>query len=404
MRDFDRLVRKAVNRPSPIWVVTPLRPAWRAPVSSTLIQAALARPARKTSRSSATNASSRPVSSRTTCRFEMTTPMPLSRAVSRSLVTWPWTWPARTNRRSAGPNPPTIPAGSGADDRPPVRRQPALPAVADHPRHQQQILDDDVLVALEARAGRRRGRQHALFADDQAISLGTTSTLALRLARRPRRRRRARLLHPGRLQLRPRRQPLQPGNLLLESGVLRPQPEHLGQQARDQRPKVPDRQPLDLLGLGQRHGQGESHTMPCAKNFLRLMPGNSAPVTRGQRARSRRPGSRRRGAAAGVDPPCLPLAAPRLRRWRLRRCQTADRSRRAQHLDAGDRQAFGYRARLRTAAPKVGSQQTLRGSIAIAVSPKDFEGLIETAAAWLMLASVKLLLRRLREDNQLMGY
>ena len=39
------------------------------------------------------------------------------------------------------------------------------------------------------------------------------------------------------------------------------------------------------------------------------------------RARGRRPGPRRRGAAAGVDPPCLPLAAPCLRRWRLCRRQ-----------------------------------------------------------------------------------
>lgn len=35
---------------------------------------------------------------------------------------------------------------------------------------------------------------------------------------------------------------------------------------------------------------------------------------------------------------------------------------------------------------------------------KDFETLIQTAAAWLMLASVKLLSRRLAKDNQLMGY
>ena len=165
------------------------------------------------------------------------------------------------------------PGRQRGDDRAPIRRQPALPAIADHPWHQDQILDDDVLVALEARAGRRRRLQHLLLADHQVIPLRATSTLALRLARLPRRRRLARLLHPGRLQLRPRRQPLQPGNLLPESGVLRPKPELLGQQARDQSPEVPDRQPLDRLRFGQRHGQGESHTKPCAKNFLHLMPG-----------------------------------------------------------------------------------------------------------------------------------
>jgi hypothetical protein len=52
--------------------------------------------------------------SRTTCRFEMSTPMPFSSAVSRSLVTCPWMWPAKTRRRSSGPNPPTMPAGSAA--------------------------------------------------------------------------------------------------------------------------------------------------------------------------------------------------------------------------------------------------------------------------------------------------
>ena len=44
-------------------------------------------------------------------------------------------------------------------------------------------------------------------------------------------------------------------------------------RCRDQSPEVPDRQPLDLLAFGQRHGQGESHTKPCAKNFPHLMPG-----------------------------------------------------------------------------------------------------------------------------------
>lgn len=137
------------------------------------------------------------------------------------------------------------------DDRTPIRRQPALAAVADHARHQQQILDDDVLIALEARPGRRRCRQHALFANHQAIPLGTAPTLALWLARRLRRRRLARFLHPGRLQLRPRRQALQPSDLLPKSGILRPQPGHLGQQALDQGPQLPDRQPLDRLGFGQ---------------------------------------------------------------------------------------------------------------------------------------------------------
>ena len=77
-------MRKAVNRASPICVVTPSVRACRAAVSSTLIQAALARPARSTSRSSATKRSSGPVSSRTTWRLEISIPIPDSNAVSRS--------------------------------------------------------------------------------------------------------------------------------------------------------------------------------------------------------------------------------------------------------------------------------------------------------------------------------
>ena len=41
-------------------------------------------------------------------------PIPASRAVSRSVVTWPWACATSRKRRSPGPKPPTMPAGSGA--------------------------------------------------------------------------------------------------------------------------------------------------------------------------------------------------------------------------------------------------------------------------------------------------
>jgi len=94
--------------------------ACRAAVSSTVTQRAVARPARSTSRSSATRPSSREVSSRTTWRFEISMPIPASSAASRSVVTWPWACATSRKRRSPGPKPPTIPAGRGASTVPPA--------------------------------------------------------------------------------------------------------------------------------------------------------------------------------------------------------------------------------------------------------------------------------------------
>ena len=52
--------------------------------------------------------------SRTTWRLEISTPIPFSKAVSRSVVTCPCACSASTKRRSSGPKPPTIPAGNAA--------------------------------------------------------------------------------------------------------------------------------------------------------------------------------------------------------------------------------------------------------------------------------------------------
>ena len=56
-------------------------------------------------------------------------------------------------------------------------------------------------------------------------------------------------------------------------------------------------------------------------------------------ARRRHPGSRRRGRRAGFDPRSLPLAAPRLRRWRLCWRKAGDEARRDGAVDACHRQA-----------------------------------------------------------------
>ncbi len=125
---------------------------------------------------------------------------------------------------------------------------------------------------------------------------------------------------------------------------------------------------------------------------------------RGQRARGRRPGPRRGSAAAGLDPPRFPLAAPRLRRRRLCRHQAADRAGHTRHVDAGDRQASDGAKGFALLPRRWVVERTLAWLNRNRRLAKDFEALIETATAWLMLASVKLLSRRLARDNQPIGY
>src|SRR3984893_8493202 len=91
-------------------------------------------------------------------------------------------------------------------------------------------------------------------------------------------------------------------------------------------------------------------------------------------ARRRHPGSRRRGRRAGVDPRSLPLAAPRLRRWRLCWRKAGDEARRDGAVDACHRQAtrsghrllpassaLGRRANRRLAWPQPAAGKRLRG-------------------------------------------
>src|SRR5688572_320471 len=83
-----------------------------------------------------------------------------------------------------------------------VRCQPALPAIADAAGPQHQILNDEIRVALEARAGRHGGRDDLVF-DGHARRHRAAAAL-----RRAGRLRLAGRLHPARLQLRAALQPL----------------------------------------------------------------------------------------------------------------------------------------------------------------------------------------------------
>src|SRR5262249_11264798 len=75
----------------------------RAPVSSTVIHAAEDSPVRSTSRASLRKVSWPSMSSRITCRLEITMPMSLSRLTRRGTVTWPCTYCEMTKRLSSAP-------------------------------------------------------------------------------------------------------------------------------------------------------------------------------------------------------------------------------------------------------------------------------------------------------------
>jgi hypothetical protein len=173
------------------------------------------------------------------------------------------------------------PGRQGCRDRLSVRGPPAFAAVADHARHQEQVLDDDVLVALEARSGWHRDREHLVLDAAPPVALGAAPAAPPRSLAGRRRRGVARPLQARGLPLRPRRQPLEPGDLVLQLSVLGPQrgillaqPDDLVQQPRHQGSKIPDRQRLDLRGFGQRHRPGGPHLLPPTKPLPTLMPGN----------------------------------------------------------------------------------------------------------------------------------
>src|SRR3954453_15903965 len=70
------------------------------------------------------------------------------------------------------------------EDGPPVGREPAFPADAHDMRAQHQILDDEVLVALEARPGRHVGLDDALLFNDQPLGLALPDAALAGLVRR----------------------------------------------------------------------------------------------------------------------------------------------------------------------------------------------------------------------------
>jgi hypothetical protein len=105
-----------------------------------------------------------------------------------------------------------------------VRRLPPLAPITRRFRLQHQVLNDDVLEALVARACRGLERKRLRAVDRKPQDAGAAPPLrrpilaALRFALKPIRR----LLHAGSLLRRTRRQMLQPRNLVLQRPVLEP--------------------------------------------------------------------------------------------------------------------------------------------------------------------------------------
>jgi hypothetical protein len=135
------------------------------------------------------------------------------------------------------------PARQGRHHQPPSRRQPPLAAAAHRLGPQHQILDQEVLVAVEPRAGRHRGAQHPLLDRHARLHLAAAAAGAvarwLRLGR---------LLHAARLDRWPALQPLEAGDLL----ALRRHPplefRHLAQQLDNQRLQLGRRKRVGVCG------------------------------------------------------------------------------------------------------------------------------------------------------------
>ena len=108
-----------------------------------------------------------------------------------------------------------------------------------------------------------------------------------------------------------------------------------------------------------------------------------------------RPGPRRRAGGAEIHPRPLALAAPCLRRRRLCRPQAERRPAPHRRLDPRDHQALRHRQGLRGPAAPMGRRAHLRLARRCRRLAKDWEKSIASAEAWIFVAHIRLLTRRL---------
>jgi hypothetical protein len=135
-----------------------------------------------------------------------------------------------------------------------VRRLPALAPIKRRLSFQHQVLNDDLLIALAARARRGLNRQHHGSVDRKPRDARTAPPLRrlILLAIRPI----CRLVHPRRFERRTRRQMLQPGDLVLQRLVINPQPRNGRAQLlvfRPQTPQFPNQMANQTDQFSRRH-------------------------------------------------------------------------------------------------------------------------------------------------------
>src|SRR3954471_5899317 len=121
------------------------------------------------------------------------------------------------------------PARQRRHDQLPGRRQPALPAIADATGPQDQVLNDEIYVALKPRAGWHRDLDDLVF-DGHARRHRTAAALA-----KMRRLRLAGPLHSARFERWPALEPFQPCDLRTLGRYRLLQGRHLAQQPDDKR-------------------------------------------------------------------------------------------------------------------------------------------------------------------------
>src|SRR3954447_10289476 len=205
--------------------------------------------------------------------------MPSARSwvTRRGTVTWPWMVLQQHEAAQFRPEVAGNPGRHRREHGQALGGHPAFAADAHDVRPHHKILDDEVLIALEARAGRNRGRDDALFVDDQPRGLALLRPMLSDAAHRLGL---GLLLHAARLDRRTRRHALQPGDLRaqfshrpLQRGVLR-------QQALGQGLKVATRQARKGDLFRSRHarknwrptGTAQPHSASYLPGVLPLLP------------------------------------------------------------------------------------------------------------------------------------
>ena len=143
-------------------------------------------------------------------------PKPVSCAARRGIVTCPWWYWLRMKRLEVRPEMAGDALWQSGHNRPAGWKQPALAPAADRPRLYDDILDDKVLVAFEARPFRQAVRlENTSLVNGEGRPLGAAVALPPGAPGSIRR-----LLHATGLELGPSLQALEPRDLLAQLSVL----------------------------------------------------------------------------------------------------------------------------------------------------------------------------------------